>query len=241
MRAVSVSLVITVVGLGIAALGVFARAEDPANKSAKRTGATRVNIVKSVPLEVTVSNAPLGVVAELPPVDIATLPAVTVSALPTATHVGQAVNDHVVLNLVNPTTAPIFVRCNDDGTRDSTEFAVPAGSKLVVTDVDWVITGAGYHYATLRLFVENKATPANRCLAFLQTGPSLIVLTGYGGNNEPAFGTTGMFSGFVVGSGARIVADLRSPYEAVTAGTSLAAFSYPNATVVIRGYVVKAP
>jgi hypothetical protein len=200
-----------------------------------------VNIVKSVPLEVTVSNAPLGVVAELPPVDIATLPAVTVSALPTATHVGQAVNDHVVLNLVNPTTSPIFVRCNDDGTRDTAEYAVPAGSKLVVTDVDWVITANQMiNFATLRLFLENKATPANRCLAFLQTGPTPALGSG-GGSNEPGFGTTGMFSGFVVGSGARLVADLRSPYEAVSAGTSLATFTSLNATVVIRGYLVKAP
>jgi hypothetical protein len=241
MRAGSGTLVVTLVVLGTVALGVFARAEDPANKAAKRTGATRVNIVKSVPLEVTVSNAPLGVVAELPPVDIATLPAVTVSALPTATHVGQAVNDHVVLNLVNPMTSPIFVRCNDDGTRDVTEFAVPAGSKLVVTDVDWVITASQLvQFATLRLFVENKATPANRCLTFLQTGPTTNVETG-GGTYAPGFGTTGILSGFVVGSGARIVADLRTPAEAVSSGTSLAAFATTNATVVVRGYLVKAP
>jgi hypothetical protein len=241
MRAVSVSLVVAVVGLGIAALGVFARAEDPSNKAAKRTGATRVNIVKSVPLEVTVSNAPLGVVAELPPVDIATLPAVTVSALPTATHVGQAVSDHVVLNLVNPTTSPVFVRCNDDGTRDSTEFAVPVGSKLVVTDVDWVVTANQMiNFATLRLFVENRATPANRCLVFLQTGHTPQPPSG-GGGTDPGFGTTGMFSGFVVGSGARVVADVRNPNEAVSAGTSLATFTSLNATVVIRGYLVKAP
>jgi hypothetical protein len=110
-----------------------------------------------------------------------------------------------------------------------------------VTDVDWVVTDNQLlQFATLRLFVENKATPADRCLAFLQTGPTTNVLSGYGGT-APAFGTTGMFSGFVVGSGARLVADLRTPGEAVSSGTSLAAFTSPNATVVIRGYLVKAP
>lgn len=234
MRAHPGTLVAAFVVVGAVAIGVAAWPHDAsAGDTKRRRKPAEVNIVQAVPLEVSVSNAPLGVVAELPPVDVKSLPPVT--------HLGQAVGDHVVLNLVNPTTAPVFVRCNDDGTRDATEFAVPAGSKLVVTDVDWLITADQLvQAATLRLFIENRATPTTRCLAFLQTGPTTNVLNG-SGSSAPGFGTTGLQAGFVVGSSARIVADLRSPSEAVNVGTTLAPITYTNATVVVRGYLVKAP
>jgi hypothetical protein len=153
------------------------------------------------------------------------------------THIGQRLDDFVVLNMINPTTTPIFVRCHDDGTRDTTEFSVPTGSKMVVTDVDWLVTGSNLTaFATLRLFVEKSST---RCLAALLTGATSQANSGGFGSSAPTFGTTGVLTGFVVGAGARVVSDLRTPQTAVSSGTTIGTFPDTNATVVLRGYLVK--
>lgn len=211
--------------LGSAAVTAVALAQEASGPAKRKKKPTEVDIVQSVPLNVTLPGTPLPV---------------TISSLPRSTHIGQRVEDFVVLELINPMTAPKFVRCNDDGTRDTTEFAVPAGSKLVVTDVDWVVTASFLNsYATLRLFVENRTSSA-RCLAFLQTGRTTSEEPTGSGGSQPGFGTTGMLSGFVVGANARVVADLRTTTEAVNAGTAVGPITNANSTVVLRGYLTAA-
>jgi hypothetical protein len=151
------------------------------------------------------------------------------------THIGQRLDDFVVLNLINATTTPIFVRCHDDGTRDTTEFTVPTGYRLVVTDSDYVAQGSGAVFATLRLFVEKSS---NRCLVALQSNVSNFANSS-SGSNYTTWGSSGIVAGFVVGSGARVVADLQNVTAVPGAGTTIASFAGGNAAVVLRGYLVK--
>jgi hypothetical protein len=157
---------------------------------------------------------------------------------PRDTHIGQRLDDFVVLNMINPTTSPIFVRCHDDGTRDTAEFTVPTGSRMVVTDVDCFVKGNGYFNKNfLRLFVEKSS---NRCLAMLRPADTMITDNGSQGisTTETTFASSGVVAGFVVGAGARVVADVITPNGTVTSNT-LTAFSGTNAVVILRGYLVK--
>jgi hypothetical protein len=152
------------------------------------------------------------------------------------THIGQRLDDFVVLNLINPTASPIFVRCHDDGTRDTTEFTVPTGSRMVVTECDWYVKGSNVATTNiLRLFVEKSS---NRYLAMIQPSGSANNSGSTGGGSIGTFGSTGLVSGFVVGSGARVVPDLQLPTAQITS-TTVAAFPDSNTIVVLRGYLVK--
>lgn len=206
-------------GLAAAALAVAAFAGDGGVAAKPKRKPAQVNVVQSVPLEFSSATSPL-------PVTVA----------PT-THVGQPVGDLVVLQMIQPTTSPIFVRCNDDGTRDTAEFVVPAGRKLVVTDVDWLATwGTAASLLTLRLFVENRTTSSNRCLVFLSVNATTN--TSWGGGTSPEiWGSTGPRTGFVVGEDGRVVADLQRPETGVSAGTTLAPFPDTRATILLRGYL----
>jgi hypothetical protein len=227
MRPRIASLVLGLAGVGVLALfiGSLTGGDASADPKKKRKPA-EVNIVQSVPLEFSSALSAT--------VDVATMPPVAVSSLPTTTHLGQQPGSLVVLNLVNPLTTPIFIRAHDDGTTDTSEFVVPSGMKLIVTDVDWVVRSpVTESYAVLRLLVENRTTNA-RALVFLRTEPT------YGGGGPPTFGTSAMVTGFVVGSGARVVADAESVANAAAAGSTVQAWT-GNAMVVLRGYLVAAP
>jgi hypothetical protein len=151
------------------------------------------------------------------------------------THIGQRLDDFVVLQLINPTTSPIFVRGHDDGTRDSTEFTVPTGSRLVITETEYAIGGNGVNFATLRLFVEKSS---NRTLVSILTNQTTNANAG-SGSSAQTWGATGVISGFVVGAGARIVSDLQNVSSAAGGGTTLSAYTSTAATIVLRGYLVK--
>ena len=54
------------------------------------------------------------------------------------THVDRLPSDHVILKLVSPQG---YFRVFSDGTLGANNFAIPADSVLVITDVDWVLEG----------------------------------------------------------------------------------------------------
>lgn len=76
-------LVVVAMGLGLAlGAGATAQDSDTATKAKKKKPA-EVNLVQSVPIEVTATAAPLPVaVSTLPAVDVSTLPPVSVSSMP---------------------------------------------------------------------------------------------------------------------------------------------------------------
>src|SRR5688572_20052419 len=71
----------------VGALGVAAFGQDSSDRHAKKVKKpTKVDIVTSIPLSVTVTGTPLPVsIATLPPVEVSALPNVTVAALPNVT------------------------------------------------------------------------------------------------------------------------------------------------------------
>jgi hypothetical protein len=232
MRLRRTNLALTLAATCVVALGVavWSGRSDAAPKKVKKP--TSVSIVESVPLDVVVSNPLEATVATLPPLQIETMPAVAVASLPATTHVGRPLDDLVVLTLINPTTTPIFVRSRDDGTRDAAEFVVLAGKRLVVTDIDWHVEhNATTDYATFRVFVEKGA---DRCLVAFLTDPNSGPVSG-----SFAWGAKNLGAGFVVGAGARVVADVRASGSAAQQGTTLAPFTDTNTAIVLRGYLAQ--
>jgi hypothetical protein len=262
MRARSASLVAVSM---VVALGVMAFGQDSPGAMKKIRKPQKVDLVSSVPLSVSVTNTPtvtfstatpldvnvvtlpgvtvssmppvnLGTVppigvSSLPPVAVATLPAVDVGSLPATTHNLQKVGDLVVLSLINPTTTPVFVRSHDDGATDTAEFVIPADQKLVITEVDWVATSAD-NSNVLRLFIENISTTSR---ALVQTSPGQLTL------DATAVGSTNLTTGFVVGTNNRILTDVRPAASAISAGTTIGTFTDANVSVILRGYLTKAP
>jgi hypothetical protein len=210
-----------VLGLAVVAgVGIAAWAQDSGAKRVRKP--TRVSVVESIPLTLAT------------PVEATVSSPIAVGELPPTTHVNRRLDDFVVLSLVNPTTSPIFVRSHDDGTQDAAEFVVPAGRRLVVTDVDWLVHGPFAFFMTLRVFVEKGA---NRCPVAYLTNRTANEPSDGAGSATQAFGTTGTRAGFVVGAGARVVVDLRDPRVAATSGTTLAPFTDGDTVVVLRGYL----
>jgi hypothetical protein len=147
---------------------------------------------------------------------------------PRATHVGVAPSDFVVLSLSDPKGTPKFVRSNSDGTVETEEFVVPEGSVLVVTDVDYSVEVSGsFVGAVLRVYVENTSSSA-RSLAAVITPPD-------GGSGGLHAATASFQSGFVVESGARVVADMVE--GRVVSQTDLKSFSTQDSLIVVRGYL----
>ena len=248
----------------VVALGVMAFGQDSPGAVKKVKKPTKVDIVSSVPLSVSVTNSPtvtlstttpldvnvvtmpnvtvtslppvnLGTVppigvSSLPPVAVSTLPAVDVGSLPATTHNLQKVGDFVVLSLFNPTSTPVFIRSHDDGTNDSAEFVIPADQKLVVTDVEWVATSTDSSNV-LRLLIENTSTTAR----------TLVQLTPGQLTDATATGSASLKTGIIVGTGSRIVADVRPAASAASSGTTVGTFTDANASVILRGYLTKAP
>lgn len=111
--------------------------------------------------------------ARLPTVACLVLAAVALTSEPVAaqvSHLGQNVSDHVVLRdgslagryVDDVCTSGSFkgrglFRVSPDGTLASAPFTVPAGRRLVITDVDWTVSGT-----TLGLSLAPGATVRTR-------------------------------------------------------------------------------
>jgi hypothetical protein len=156
------------------------------------------------------------------------------------THVGVAPSDLVVLSSAGVGTNLKFYRVQPDGTIGASEFSVPTGYRLVVTDVEWVADSNVNNFtAVLRVFVENKTTSTTRSVVCIRPVASYFQASS-GGTYTPAGGSSGTLTGFSVSSSGRLTAD-------VAAGNGVSA-AYPattpvgsaanNTLVVLRGYLV---
>jgi hypothetical protein len=112
-------------------------------------------------------------IAGLPTVACLVVAAVTLTGEPAAaqvSHLGQNISDHVVLRdgslagryVDDVCTSGSFkgkglFRVSPDGTLASAPFTVPAGRRLVITDVDWTVSGT-----TLGLSLAPGATVRTR-------------------------------------------------------------------------------
>jgi len=149
-----------------------------------------------------------------------------------ATHVGVAPSDLVVLSSTGTGTNLKFVQVRPDGTIDTNEYVVPAGYRLVVTDVDWAGQQPNSRAALLRIFEENKAAPTTRNVVYMSWCFVYTLNSGMG-SQAPGGGTSGIVTGFSATNGARFTADCvdaTSPSQ-----TFPGTFSGLD---VLRGYVV---
>jgi hypothetical protein len=159
------------------------------------------------------------------------------------THVGVAPADLVVLQFVGPvadsnnSSAPQkFVRVHPDGTKDTTEFAVPSGHRLVVTDVNWapaqaLTTQYGGH-SMLRIWIENKTSTSTRAPVYLASQTQHV----------PA---SSAVTGFSVSNGGRLVADVYTQGDTDSSTYMLRGnpatngAPYTSLSILLRGYVVR--
>lgn len=170
------------------------------------------------------------------------------------THVGVAPSELVMLQSSGTGSSLMFVQVKPDGTIASGEYSVPAGSRLVITDVEWsgqspipysapgssTIT-PGTEGAVLRVFAENKAASSNRHVVFTSyasAGDSALVSVVGNNGFAPVGGASTMVTGFSISSGARLTADVAScltPTQSFPA--TFGSVSY-SGLIVMRGYVV---
>jgi hypothetical protein len=120
-----------------------------------------------------------------------------------ATHLGRKASEMVSLSgFFNSSGEIIFLRTLPNGT--ATEFTIPAGKVLIVTDVNWQIeSGNPGTVARLSLRIENLVNPT-----FIRSvHHSVLTLTsaGVNGVNER------LGAGIVVSSAAKITAQLTTP------------------------------
>ncbi len=151
-----------------------------------------------------------------------------------STHVGVAPSDFVVLSTFDDGSSTDFRRVDAVGNRAATEFDVPDGQVLVVTDVDWSgDCGQAGDEPTLRLYVENVQTPTTRSIVFLQ---HQLINDGSSGSAGGG-GASSIASGFIVRTGGRLTADLVRSNDRV--GTQAFDSRTSDVTVVVRGYLVR--
>lgn len=150
------------------------------------------------------------------------------------THVGAAPADMVVLSFSGNYTAQKFVRVHDDGTIDTTEFAVPAGQHLIVTDVDWAGYCSSSVQVMLRVWIENRTTASTRNLVY--TAFAIVGNITSSGGSQYGGVTSSPVSGFAVGPGGRLVCDV-VPHSTPTLAFTTTGSVGP--TVILRGYLVQ--
>lgn len=149
------------------------------------------------------------------------------------THLGVAPADVVTLVSSGQGTNLKFYRSKDDGTAETSEFAVPAGYRLIVTDVQHAGNlSIGVDVGVLRVFVENRTTTTNRTMAAL-----LYSDTRNFSSNFSAIGSSsGGVGAFVVGPSGRLVADAVGG-SAVVATATFPANTASNIVIILRGYL----
>lgn len=153
------------------------------------------------------------------------------------THFGAAAGDLVTLQLDGPANDRKFSRVLPNGTTE-TDWRVPSGSALFATDVEWASGWAdeqkGYDDRVLRLRIRNDATPAQA---------ATVMFPAFQGSHFPIDaqhvyegGAMRATVGFLLGTGAHLVADAPSSLDAngdADPGPFLG-------EVVVRGYLVRA-
>lgn len=151
------------------------------------------------------------------------------------THVGVAPSDLVVLSSSGTGTNLKFYRVQPDGTIGTSEYAVPTGFRLVVTDVDWTGQIGSNPTSTdkyaLRVYVENRANSSIRNLVC--TRLDVVMYANQFGSGLGS--TSALVTGFSVSSGGRLTADV-APGNALTTGFAVTLMN--TQIVVLRGYVV---
>ena len=125
-----------------------------------------------------------------------------------ATHLGRKASEIVSLSgLFNANGEIFFMRTMPDGTVSS-QFTIPAGKVLIITDVNWQIeAGNPGTVARLSLRIENLANP----IFFRNVHNSVLTLNSAGINalNER------LSAGIAVSSAAKITANLTAPSGAL--------------------------
>jgi hypothetical protein len=151
------------------------------------------------------------------------------------THMGVPPSDIVTLISSGSGTTLKFLRANADGTTDASEFVVPTGQQLVVTDVDWAGGTKDIRTkASVRLWVENKASPSSRRLGFLRheylENAVNTTVSGGVGSSLAGGSSSGVLAGFCVASSARLTADIWDGVPTTTFGSITW-----TPTIVVRG------
>ena len=146
---------------------------------------------------------------------------------PRATHLGVPVENFVVLALVDPLGTPKFVRVNSDGTSETSEFTVPDGHALVVTDVDHVRFGGNQSATCVRVFVKNAATGV-KSLVFADATAELTNSANHGRSSSA-------LTGFAVSPGTTIVADIIDLQ--LLSQASPKPFTDVRTRILLRGYL----
>ena len=124
-----------------------------------------------------------------------------------ATHLGRKASEIVSLSgLFNANGEIFFLRTLPDGT--STQFTIPAGKVLIITDVNWQIdSGNPGTVVRLLLRIENLANPA--LIRNVHNSVFTLNSAGVNGVNER------LGAGIVVSSAAKITAQLTAPSGAL--------------------------
>ena len=159
-------------------------------------------------------------------------------------HLGQNISDHVVLRagvlsgryVDDVCTSGSFqgkglFRVSPDGTLASAPFTVPAGRRLVITDVDWVVSGT-----TLGLSLTPGATVRTR----IQIGSGSILTTVFQSGTVPVdsagtyvAGSEQLTTGFVVAPNTSICPNSVEFSSGALIAANLIEF-------VLRGYLINA-
>ena len=147
------------------------------------------------------------------------------------THVGVPPSATVMLTSQGLGSSLKFYRLSPDGTVATSEYTVPTGVRLMVTDVEFATTiTAG---VVARLYVENRTTTTTRNLVALVPGASS---SSYGGQASPV-------TGFSVSPAGRIVADAVDHSRPAYPAATFPQFAYPQNSgsyhlLLLRGYEV---
>jgi hypothetical protein len=144
------------------------------------------------------------------------------------THMGQKIEDHVVLTMVQPGLAcpAVLHRVGLDGILSEQPFRVPTGRVLVVTDVDWSAFPGEFSEPgdSVRLQIM-LATSGVNLLPSFQSSAVIRGAHGVPGTSEQ------LTTGFALERGTPICA---------IAGDGLQS-SATVETLVLRGYLIVAP
>ncbi len=144
-----------------------------------------------------------------------------------STHIGIPPSDFVVLRIQDPDDLDdhYFARVSRDGTIAGTEYVVPAGRVLVVTEASHVGSGVA---VALKLFLADRTAPTTRQPVFV-------------GVTDDA-GVYSMTTGFIVGPDSRLRAYI-APNNSLdnlsssTVGDRTPDAAHERTTILVRGYL----
>jgi hypothetical protein len=161
---------------------------------------------------------------------------------PRATHLGVPASDFVVLQLIDETTAPKFVRVNSDATRETSEFVVPDERAFVITGYDvvcdwWELFGQDF---TTRFWVKNPDT-GNRFVILHRDGVSRDQKgSSTVGNGDTCVAHDSLTAGVVLGPGTVLEIDAEALRNSDRGFNSDIYSTYGDYEVTVRGYLTSA-